>query len=314
MPLRIAGAFAVLLALASVPIFSTVLPPLVDYPNHLARMHLLAEGGNAFYAVHWAPLPNLAADLIVPALMRVMPLMLAGKVFLALIFALIAGGVVWLNRLVAGAWRVWPLLAFLFLYNRILLWGFINDLFGLGVALCGLALWLALERRATWLRIAVSSLAAICCYFSHLDRDRPVCADDRGGRARPGRRRVPPPPVWSNGGPDRGGGRAIRGPGRSVRPVVEPRSRRRRLVCRVRAQGRSAVQRLRQLQPRVRRHLLCAAGASGWGCWPRPAGCGSRRACWRPWRWCSRPIWCCRAGCSPAAAPTIACRSRCSCC
>ena len=60
--------------LAAVPLFSTVLPPLFDYPNHLARMHLLSEGGNQFYAVHWEPLPNLAQDLIVPPLARLMPL------------------------------------------------------------------------------------------------------------------------------------------------------------------------------------------------------------------------------------------------
>jgi len=54
--------------LAAVPLFSTVLPPLFDYPNHLARMHLLSEGGNQFYAAHWEPLPNLAQDLVVPPL------------------------------------------------------------------------------------------------------------------------------------------------------------------------------------------------------------------------------------------------------
>jgi len=41
------GLFAVLLALAAVPVLSTALPPLFDYPNHLARMHLLTEGGDA---------------------------------------------------------------------------------------------------------------------------------------------------------------------------------------------------------------------------------------------------------------------------
>jgi hypothetical protein len=46
------SAFGLLLALAAAPVFSTVLPPLVDYPNHLTRMHLLAEGGDAFYSVH----------------------------------------------------------------------------------------------------------------------------------------------------------------------------------------------------------------------------------------------------------------------
>ena len=64
------------------PVFSTVLPPIFDYPNHLARMHLLAEGGDRFYAVRWAALPNLAEDLIVPPLARLMPLALAAKLFL----------------------------------------------------------------------------------------------------------------------------------------------------------------------------------------------------------------------------------------
>lgn len=165
---RIAAAYAGLLALVSVPVFSTVLPPLVDLPNHLARMHLLAEGGNRYYALHWAPLPNLAADLIIPPLLRVMPLLMAGKVFLVMVFALLAGGTLWLNRAVFGCWRPWPLMGFLFLYNRLLLWGFVNDLFGLGLALCALALWLTLEHRPAWLRVPASCLAALACFFAHL--------------------------------------------------------------------------------------------------------------------------------------------------
>jgi hypothetical protein len=160
--------FALLLTLSAAPVFSTVLPPLVDYPNHLARMHLLVEGGDAFYSVHWAVLPNLAEDLVVPPLARVMPLDIAAKLFLVMIFALMAGGVVLLSRAATGAWRIWPLLGFLFLYNRILLWGFVNHLFGIGVALVGTAMWLALERRPWWFRAASSSLVALACYFSHI--------------------------------------------------------------------------------------------------------------------------------------------------
>ena len=162
------GAFALALTLAAIPVFSTVLPPLVDYPNHLARMHLLAVGGDAFYAVHWAALPNLAEDLIVPPLARLVPLDVAAKLFLVMIFALTAGGAIWLNRVASGGWRLWPLLAFLFLYNRIFLWGFLNYLFGVGVALCGAASWLALEGKRSWLRILSSSVAALACYFSHI--------------------------------------------------------------------------------------------------------------------------------------------------
>jgi hypothetical protein len=156
------------MTLVSVPLFSTVLPPVFDYPNHLARMYLLTEGGNAFYAVRWEPLPNLAQDLIVPPLARLVPLDLASKLFLVMVFGLIAGGVLWLNRVATGAWRFWPLFAFLLLYNQIFLWGFLNYLFGIGVALGGTGLWLALEPRRSWVRVLASSLVGLLCYFSHI--------------------------------------------------------------------------------------------------------------------------------------------------
>ena len=161
-------AFGLLITLVAVPLFSTVLPPLFDYPNHLARLYLLMEGGNTFYAVRWELLPNLAQDLIVPPLARLMPLDLASKLFLVMVFGLIAGGAIWLNRVATGAWRFWPLLAFLLLYNRIFLWGFVNYLFGIGVALGGTALWLALEPRGLWCRVLASSVVALLCYFSHI--------------------------------------------------------------------------------------------------------------------------------------------------
>ncbi len=162
------GAFALLMILVSAPLFSTVLPPLFDYPNHLARMHLLAEGGNQFYAVHWQPLPNLAQDLIVPPLARLMPLELASTLFLVAIFGLVTSGAIWLNRVATGAWRMWPLLAFLLLYNRMFLWGFLNYLFGIGVALAGAALRLALERERWWLRTLSAMIVALACYLSHI--------------------------------------------------------------------------------------------------------------------------------------------------
>ena len=166
--LRVWSAFALLMTLVTVPLFSTVLPPLFDYPNHLARLYLLMEGGNAFYAVRWAPLPNLAQDLIVPPLAGLMPLELASKLFLVMVFGLITGGAIWLNRVTTGAWRFWSLLTFLLLYNRIFLWGFVNYLFGIGVALGGVALWLALEPRRSWCRVLASSVVALLCYFSHI--------------------------------------------------------------------------------------------------------------------------------------------------
>jgi len=166
---RIALAWALLLALASIPVLTSVMPPLFDYPNHLARMHLLTVGGDRFYQVRWAPLPNLAEDAIVPVLAAIMPLELAGKLFLIAIFALLSGGTLWLNREATGRWHYWPLTGFLFLYSRVFLWGFVNYLFGLGLALCGVALWLRLEARPVWLRVATIVPIGVFCYLSHIE-------------------------------------------------------------------------------------------------------------------------------------------------
>ena len=67
--------YLVCLAICWTPIFSTTIPPLVDYPNHLARMHILVhwehdEVLQEAYRVDWRPLPNLDMDLIVPTLAR----------------------------------------------------------------------------------------------------------------------------------------------------------------------------------------------------------------------------------------------------
>jgi hypothetical protein len=165
--------FAVL-ALASVlPVFLTSIAPLNDYPNHLARMHVLANLENSqtlqqFYrnVMDWQP--NLAMEAVVPVLARFMPLELAGKVFIAATLVLTAAGTLALHFSIHRRWSLWPLLAFFFLYHRMFLWGLLNFAFGIGLMLCALALWIALRDRAPLLRIAVSTVCAVLVYLSHL--------------------------------------------------------------------------------------------------------------------------------------------------
>src|SRR5262249_43136945 len=107
---RVYAAGLLVLVLASVPVFSTGLPPLVDYPNHLARFSLLASGGNSFYAAQWTPLPNLAGDLLVPLLAQLMPPERAGKLFLLPTFALFLRRAVSLNLCATAHWRLLSLL------------------------------------------------------------------------------------------------------------------------------------------------------------------------------------------------------------
>ncbi len=165
--------YLALLALVCAPLLLTPVPPLVDYPNHLTRMYLLANLDHApvlqqFYQIIWRPVPDLAMDALVPPLLHIMPLEWAGKLFLVAIYALLTSGVALLHRVLFGRWSAWSCLAFLLIYNRLLLWGFLNFLFGLGLALCCFAAWLALRQRGPALRLAIGCVMALAVYFAHL--------------------------------------------------------------------------------------------------------------------------------------------------
>jgi hypothetical protein len=171
-PHAFAALFVVLFVVACVPVMVGGILPLVDYPNHLARMAVIARLPHdpvlqQYYALAWRPIPNLAMDVLVPPLLRFMPLVVAGKIFVLATFLLLAGGAGLLHRVLFGRWSAWPCLAFLLLYNRLLLWGVLNFLFGLGLALCAAALVLSLRRRVA-LRLAVSVVAALVLYAAHL--------------------------------------------------------------------------------------------------------------------------------------------------
>ena len=166
-------AFLGLYLLTALPILRADLPPLVDYPNHLARMHVLIDQPRSaalqqYYEIRWRPLPNLAMDLTVPLLARIMPLDWAGKVFMLIFLALLPAGAALIHRVATGQWSVWPLFAFIFLYSHLLVWGSLNYLFGLGLALMAFALWLALAERAAAVRVGTACIAALVLFFAHL--------------------------------------------------------------------------------------------------------------------------------------------------
>jgi hypothetical protein len=170
---QIAVLFAAFTLLISIPIWTHPLPPLSDYVNHLARMHVIATLSKnpqlaSLYEIDWQVIPNLTMDLIVPLLARVMNVYLAGQVFIVGMFALIISGVLALNRALIGRWSVFPLFAFPLLYNYVFLVGLMNYLFGIGVALWALAGWVALRERAWPARFALSTACVVALFFCHL--------------------------------------------------------------------------------------------------------------------------------------------------
>ena len=165
--------FAAFTLLISIPIWTHPLPPLSDYVNHLARMHVIATLSKnpqlaRFYEIDWQVIPNLTMDLIVPLLARFMNVYLAGQVFIVGMFALIISGCLALNRALIGRWSVFPLFAFPLVYNYVFLVGLMNYIFGIGVALWALAGWVALRERAWPARFALSTVCVLALFFCHL--------------------------------------------------------------------------------------------------------------------------------------------------
>src|SRR5262249_41386123 len=79
---------AALLLVLVAPFVLVDVPPVLDYPNHLARYFVLAHpddpGLSQMYAPNWRILPNLGMDLIGVALLHVTEVHIGGRIVLAL--------------------------------------------------------------------------------------------------------------------------------------------------------------------------------------------------------------------------------------
>jgi len=169
----IALLFVLCMALVAIPIITHPLPPLSDYVNHLARMHVIAALPDdkdlaRFYSLDWSILPNLMMDIVVPVIDRFTSIYLAGEIYTLLCFALIIGGTLTLHRALFGSWSALPLLAFPLLYNNIFLVGVMNYYFGIGLALFALAFWVMLREKPWPWRFSVSTVFIVALFFCHL--------------------------------------------------------------------------------------------------------------------------------------------------
>jgi hypothetical protein len=167
------AAYLVAALIVLAPILIVEIPPLVDYPNHLARIHVLADYASSpllqqNYAIEWRPIPNLAIDGIASALSWFVPPMLAGRVVLALTVLLTAGGILILHKVVHGRIGPWPLAAFGVAYSLPFAWGLINFQLSIGLFLFAFAGWIASRNWRPTIRLPLFAVASTAVYFAHL--------------------------------------------------------------------------------------------------------------------------------------------------
>jgi len=167
--------FVLLGAALLAPIWTVRYPPLVDYPNHLARAFVLAHlkdpafHFSQFYASDWNTYPYLSMDLILVGLQWFFPIEVASRVFLSLC-VLVVPLAVWFFIRQANPGQeslaLWSLLISNNLYFFV--WGLLN--LQLSLALCFVVLGLSLRyldrpRLTRWCFLLVTTTAL---YFTHL--------------------------------------------------------------------------------------------------------------------------------------------------
>jgi hypothetical protein len=167
--------FALILAAMLVaPIWSVAFPPLLDYPNHLARSFVLAHLNDPaftfsrFYRADWGAYPYLGMDASLAVLGRLFPIETAGRVFLSLCaLALPAAGWSFLRQVNPGedATALWilPIAC-----NVFFLQGFLNFDLSLTVGFFALGLWLRWLAKQTVARWVSAVFAFTALYFTHL--------------------------------------------------------------------------------------------------------------------------------------------------
>lgn len=155
------------------PLAVVDVPPLLDYPNHLARAYVLAHGQqdthlSQMYAPHWAVIPNLAVDLILPPLLSIMPVHIAGRLLLAVALVLPVIGSVLYSQAVFGRRSYWSIAVCLVACNGLFLLGFVNFQLAIGLALVCASAWVRWRETHPVATVAFGAICAVLLFFSHL--------------------------------------------------------------------------------------------------------------------------------------------------
>jgi hypothetical protein len=167
------GALALLSAILLAPLLIADVPPILDYPNHLARFVLLAAGPDdpvlgPLFTPRWSIIPNLASDLIGPMLLRVLPVHVAGRCMLGGILLLNLAGVLALHRAMFGRVSYWPLASGLAAYNSNFLLGFLNSQIAVGLAMIFAAGWITWRDQRPIATVVAATAASVLLFFCHL--------------------------------------------------------------------------------------------------------------------------------------------------
>lgn len=166
--------FLALFAVTQFPLYWVQYPDIVDFPNHLARLHVLinlseSETLQQYYTFRDLKVgTNLAMEVLVPLLAKGMSLMLAFKIFASLAMLLLTTGAMALGRVIHGQTSYLLLGVLFFAQNAMFQMGLLNYLFALGLAFWLLSAWIYTRNNRSLFHCIAFSLGCILVYLCHL--------------------------------------------------------------------------------------------------------------------------------------------------
>ena len=171
--------FAVFSLAVLYPIWVVRIPGLGDYLNHLARIYVVSafdhsETLQKVYRLHWQAFPFQSMDAAFVVLRHLAPIYDAGRIFVAICIVFPAVSVAALHFAVHRRVSLVPLATFLFVYNYLLSWGFLEYLPALCLTVMLFAGWIASSDWVTnghwrrWLRTGLFCVLSLVLYFAHI--------------------------------------------------------------------------------------------------------------------------------------------------
>ncbi len=170
----LAGAMLAGVVLGALPLLVARLAPLQDWPNHIARAHIvlgLLHGSafwSRFYRLDGFLVPNAALDVGILGLVRLgLSTEAAAQVFLLATYLVFIGGFCLLARSLRAFSPLKVAFAILLFYSQALFWGLVNYVLGAGMLLGLLGLFVAADRRPV-VRLAIGACGAALLLFTHV--------------------------------------------------------------------------------------------------------------------------------------------------
>ena len=136
--------------LSALPVLVATYPQMVDYPAHLARMHIMLTRDSSpflqeYYGFSWRWMGNLGADILVWPLTWFVSLETAGRIMAGIIPPLTAMSILAAEWAVRRRIGMASMLAFAFVWSPSAILGFLNFGLAQATALFAFALWVMLD-------------------------------------------------------------------------------------------------------------------------------------------------------------------------